>query len=301
MAAFGLVFARWRPGNAARRGKYGWLVRRAESLEGATAQSAAIRWQIICQSAWLEDGRTTVVAWPWENHSWERVFVKTARAKQIRTVGYKHSVIGRQMLNYSAQSCLGGLDDLPDSIICVGSSTRAQLSNWQIPSGRMSIGGALRFPPMPHIRYDASAPIFVALPFDRVVADEMLTAIARCSDIERTFLVRPHPMTPAEVVTGGNIHLADGPLSEHTAVSAVLYAATSVGLEALVAQLPTLRYRPRSGLTLNILPPGIDVPTTDLQSLPDTLMKLQKPLSVDRGAIFAAPDIDNWRSHLKPA
>ena len=65
-----LPWARWRPARQHLNGPYGWLVRRAVSNEGATAQSAAILWQVECQSRWLNQVKPAAVAWPWENHGW---------------------------------------------------------------------------------------------------------------------------------------------------------------------------------------------------------------------------------------
>jgi hypothetical protein len=299
LTAISLFFVRWRPGRTAKSGKFGWLVRRAAALEGGTAQSAAIRWQILCQNAWLAATAPAVVAWPWENHSWERCFVRTARISRIQTLGYQHSVIGRQMLNYSPQSCSGGQADLPDRILCVGQSTQCQLAAWGVSSEKMAIGGALRFPAAPDIRCDPAAPIFVALPFDRGLAAEMMSGVAKCSGTRRDFAVRDHPMTPFFIKGAENIRRADGPLGQQRAVSAVLYAATTVGLEALIAGLPTLRFRSRRGLAINILPPGLDVPAADLHSLPDALRELKCSAAVDRKSVFADPDIDVWRSHLE--
>jgi hypothetical protein len=301
LAAILLPFKCWRPDRRVRNGKYGWLVRRASTLEGGTAQAAALFWQTLCQYAWLAENRPSAVAWPWENHSWERAFVRRARTLDIYTLGYQHSVIGPQMLNYSLQSCSDGLACMPDVILCTGQSTLKQLVAWNIPDNRLAIGGALRFPQALGVRYDSQGPVFVALPFDHGTAAEMLSAIADCAQIGRQFVIRDHPMSPFDIRPGGHIRNATGPLGDQLAVSAVLYAATTVGLEALMAGLPTLRFRARSCLALNILPSGVDVPTADLHSLPQALLDLQPAPPVNRESVFAVPDTEIWRLHLKVA
>ena len=300
-AAIFLPFKRWRPDRNVLNGKNGWLVRRASALEGGTAQAAALCWQALCQNAWLAAIRPAAVAWPWENHSWERAFVRSARAVGIHTLGYQHSVIGPQMLNYSLRSCSDGIACVPDVILCTGQSTLKQLAAWNIPDNRLAIGGALRFPQTLGVRYDSRGPVFAALPFDHGTAADMLSAIADCAQIGRQFVIRDHPMSPFDIRPGGHIHKANGPLGDQAAVSAVLYAATTVGLEALMAGLPTLRFRARSGLALNILPPGVEVPAADLHSLPQALLNLHPPAPASRESVFAVPDIETWRSYLKAA
>ena len=127
----------------------------------------------------------------------------------------------------------------------------------------------------------------------------MLSAIAGCAETGRQFVVKDHPMSPFGIQPGGHIRKADGPLGEEAAVSAVLYAATSVGLEALMAGLPTLRFRGRSRLALNILPPGVEVPTADLHSLPQALLELHPPAHINRESVFAEADLETWRLHFK--
>mgnify|MGYP004102317975 CR=1 FL=1 len=68
-------------------------------------------------------------------------------------------------------------------------------------------------------------------------------------------------------------------------VSAVLYAGTTVGLEALVAGLPTLRFRSGSRLSIDIMPPGLNVPVTDSRSLKTDLSRSSCPAPVERGVL----------------
>jgi len=294
-----LPFARWRPARSHSTGPYKWLFRRAAALEGGTAQPAALRWQILCQKAWAQDVSPEIVAWPWENHSWERQFVTVSQELGIRTLGYQHSVIGGQMLNYSPRSCPAGLGSLPDNIFCTGQSTLDQLVGWGIPEARLAIGGALRFSSPAQVRYDPGSPVFVALPFDHRIAAEMVSAVMDCAEEGRIFLVRDHPMTPFEFGSNQYVRRADGPLTMQKSVSAVLYAATTVGLEALVAGLPTLRFRSGSRLSIDIMPAGLNVPATDSRSLKTDLSRASCPAPVERGRVFAEADLTTWRACLQ--
>ena len=301
MAAIMLPFKRWRPASHVRKGKNGWLVRRAVALEGGTAQAAALAWQTLCQNAWLAEARPSCVSWPWENHSWERAFVRRARALDIHTLGYQHSVIGPHMLNYSLRSCTDGMACVPDMILCTGESTLLQLAKWKFPADRLAVGGAFRFPQRLGVHYDSRAPVFVALPFDHKVAEEMMSAVAAGNQSGRQFVIRDHPMSPFEFRPGSGFCKATGSLGDEKAVSAVLYAATTVGLEALLAGLPVIRFRSRSCLSLNILPDDVDVPTVDLHSWQQALLDLQPSAPISRENFFTVPELQTWRSHLKVA
>lgn len=296
--ALALPFARWRPSGSRLSGPHGWLVRCAAAREGGTAQGAMIRWQIICQKNWLERVRPDVVAWPWENHAWERAFVRDARALGVKTVGYQHSVIGPQMLNYAPASNPDGLASIPDRILCAGRATRDQLARWGIPDDRLAVAGALRFTKAARPTYDKSAPVFMALPSNSDVAGEMVMAAIRAGRAGWRFVVKPHPMMPFSFTENDIVRSTDRPLSGQEKVSAVVYAGTTVGLEAMVAGIPTLRFQPRNTIALNILPRGVAVPTADSASLADVLERLAKPPQVDRHFFFAPVDLDLWRDHL---
>lgn len=299
LAALGLAFTRWRPRASQRRGPHGWLVRRAAAIEGGTAQAAAIRWQVLCQLAWLRAIRPSVVSWPWENHAWERALVREARRAGVRTVGYQHSVIGRQMLNYAPHSAAGGAACLPDRILCTGESTRRRLLQWGVEAERLEIGGALRFADPARPAHDPAAPVFVALPFDARIAAEMV-ASARAANSERAFLVKDHPMTPFGFAETAHVRRTTEPLGRHR-VSAVVYAATTVGLESVLAGLPTLRFRPRATVALDILPDGVEVPAIDGTTFDRALAAPPAPPPVAREAVFAPIDLALWRRHLEAA
>lgn len=294
-----LPFARWRPAAAHLEGPHGMLVRRAASLEAATAQGAAVAWQCHCQTRWLEAAKPQVVAWPWENHGWERAFVRAARQRGISTLGYQHSVVGRQMLNYAAGSNADGPASLPDRVLCSGGATRDQLASWGFPIEHLAIGGALRFAGVGQVVHDPAAPVFVALPFDQGTAAEMVDAARRVGRAtDRRFVVKDHPMTPFAFADGDGITRTTVPLGEQHAVSAVLYAATTVGLEAVLMGLPTARFRPTGRIALDILPANLAVPSASSETLTDVLGKLSAAKPMVAGAVFAPVDFALWETML---
>ncbi|MDA0239929.1 MAG: hypothetical protein O3A84_07875, partial [Proteobacteria bacterium] len=110
----GLLFAKWRPSEGLRNGPLGWLVQRAASVEGSTGQGAMLSWQIHCQKNWMGSCFPRVVAWPWENHSWERELVRVASKLKVSTIGYQHATIGRWEVNYKIASNPDGLLSIPE-------------------------------------------------------------------------------------------------------------------------------------------------------------------------------------------
>jgi hypothetical protein len=300
-AAFNLPFARWRPSRAVLDNEYRWLIRRASALEGGTAQAAAIAWQRHCHRRWLSRTRPKVVSWPWENHSWERDFVRSARRYGVRTAGYQHSVVGKQMLNYAAFSNPDGAESLPDEVLCVGRSTRDQLLRWGIEERRLKIAGALRFQKPSAVTFDRSAPIFVALPFDGQVARQMVSAARHAAATGLRFVIKDHPMTPYEFPDSQGVQRTAHPLSEQDSVSAVIYAATTVGLESALARIPTLRFRPWDRIALDILPENASIPVIEGDAFclkPDTLTP---PSAIDAESIFAPVDLEVWQTIFDPS
>ncbi len=291
-----LPFAQWRPSAKERNGEWGWLVRRAACLEGGTGQAAIIRWHNGCRAKWLRRRRPRIIAWPWENHSWERPLVRQARKLGIRTVGYQHSVVGRLMIHYAVAGNPDGEGSIPDHILTVGPAYQDQLAQWGIPKDRLAVGGALRFAEPGKMVPDPRAPVFLALPFDGLTAAEMVAAAKATG---RTFVVKDHPMTPFRFAETDKVRRTDKRLEEQEAVSAVVYAATTVGLEAMLMGLPVARFRPRRRLAIDVLPAGIEVAVVDGETLDEGLAALQAPKSLARERVFADPDYGLWSELLK--
>lgn len=298
--ALGLPFARWRPGRKARRGTRGWLVRRAAAIDGGSGQGAMIAWQLRCQRRWLADAEPTVVAWPWENHGWERALVRAARRTGTRTVGYQHATVAWREWNYSPRANADALESLPDQVFCAGPASRRRLVEWGVPAARLAVAGALRFAKPLAVQCDPAAPVFVALPFEFDVARQMVAALRPLAAGGARFVVRAHPMSPYAFDPSPGLVPADGPLSAQVSVSAVLYCLTSVGSEAALAGLPTLRFRPAHRVVADPMPPGISVPAASAADLGAALAALAPPAPIAFDDVFAPPDLDLWREALAP-
>ena len=298
LAALGLVGARWRPARRDLSGEYGWLVRRAAALEGGTGQPAMIRWQQMCQQAWLDAARPGVVAWPWENHAWERHFVRHARRIDARTIGYQHTTIGRREWNYAAASNHDGTASLPDRILASGPASRTLLRERGFDEARITVAGALRVGRLGNLPFDPAGPVFVALPYDPDIAGAMVAAVRPLGAAGRRFLVKDHPMTPFEFADGPGVERTTEPLDRQKGLAAVIYALTTVGLEAVIGGLPTVRFQAENKIPSDPVPESFAVPSATAQTLAGTLDALGLPPPIDPETVFAKPRPEIWRDAL---
>ncbi len=288
-----LPFVRWRPSPRERGGSDRWLVRRAAAFEGATGQAAEIAWQLHCQSRWLRAARPSAVIWPWENHGWERALTREARSLGIPTIGHQHSVIGQQFNIGAIDS-----DAIPDIVAANGPSGRDQLIRRAVPAERIVVAGTLRFKPAKGPAHDPSGPVFVAVPFDRAVAAQMIEALRPLSERGIEVRIRDHPLFPVEFKESPTLRRADGPLQAQASVRAVLYAATTVGLEALLAGLPVVRFVPRGRIALDVMPDAGLVPDAGPDDVDRVLERAGTPAELRWSDVFATPDFEFWRRHL---
>jgi hypothetical protein len=301
--ALTLPFRRWRARPQDTTGPWGRLVRRAAARESATGQGARIAWQIHCQRRWLEASRPRTVAWPWENHGWERDFVRAANAAGAATAGYQHAVVGPHLLNYGVRSNPDGLASVPARVLCNGPATRDQLESWGVPAERLQVAGALRFTAGEAAPFDPAGPVFMAVPSELDVAREMLEAARAAAGRGFRFLVKDHPLTPCPFEESDGVRRTATPLARQKGIRAVVYAITTVGIEAVLMGLPTLRFVPAFRFAMNPFPVGVaaEAPAAGPDTFVDALLTLPKPPAVARARIFAEPDMALWRNILSGA
>lgn len=295
-ALFRLWNARWRPRCD---GPHSWLVRRAAALEGGGGQAAMIRWQIHCQRRWLDAAKPSVVAWPWENHGWERDFAAACRQRGVRSLGCQHATIGRHELNHAAGSLDEPARTLPDRISAVGPVAARRLAEWGIPAGRLAMGGVWRLAPTRPLPFDPAGPVFLALPAQADIARQMLAAGIQLAAAGRRVLVREHPMSPVGFRPDANMETASGPLPQVGAVQAVVFAATTVGLEALLAGLPVVRFLPEGVLANDILPGHPPVPAADAEGLAKAVETARPVEGLAEDDFFTPAEVKLWRRWLE--
>jgi len=294
--ALRLVFTRWRPSASEIQGPWGWLVRRAAAHEGGGGAAAMNRWQMHCQDRWLAAARPTVVAWPWENHPWERAFCRTARRLGVATVGYQHAVVGPHQLNAAPATNSDGLDSLPDRILCSGPAYRDQLRRWGIPDDQLSVGGAFRIQRFDGERYDPKGPVYVPLSAIGPIADQMLDAVGKARRPGRRFLIKDHPLYPHPIIESEDIRRTDRTLPEQQGLSAVFFATGTPGLEAMLAGVPTIRLLPEDRIAPDVLPDGLSARSVTVDGFGAALDHPPPPPSVPWDSVYADVDMDVWRT-----
>lgn len=294
-----LPFVRWRPKPEHLKGRFGWLVRRASTLEGGTGQAAMIAWQQWCQRAWLDKCRPRVVAWPWENHGWDRDFARHAKALQVKTIGYQHTTVARRQWNFSNRSNIDGMASVPGTLCANGKAGISALGKLGYVEESLIDVGALRTNAFSHLAHDPEGPVFVAIPFDAIIGNQMLAALRPLTAKGWKFIIKVHPMTPLAFDESLGITRTDTPLADQPGVGGVIYAATTVGLEALLGGLPTLRFQPDGLVPTDPMPDDIDVPMASAETLGTMLRNMTSPQAIDPKSVFSAPDLKRWHALLK--
>jgi len=297
--ALRLLACRWRPSGGRRRGRFKWLIRRAAALENGGGGPAMNRWQAHCQERWLSAVCPPAVAWPWENHAWERALCRAARGSRVRTIGYQHTVIGPHQINYAAMANRDGLASLPDVVVANGPAYRDELLRWGIPADRLLVGGAFRFPIRPANLYNPQGPVFVPLSAIRDIARLQIEAAKKIGASGRQVLVKEHPMYPLPVQSAQGVVVTTKSMQEQKeGLSAVLYSTGTSGLEALFAGLPTYRLLPEDRVAINVLAEGLVSRTTTVADLPEALRDSPRPDPVPWDSVLAPVDLPLWRRLL---
>ena len=290
----GLLFTRWRPRLDKLSALEALLVARAASIEGRGGSAAMTRWQQHCQRAWLDETRPTVVAWPWENHPWERDFTLCARRAGTRTIGYQHTVVGRHAYNQGADSNTGGLDEIPDIIALDGPGYRDDLQSRGIPGDRMVEAGAHRISGARHLRYDPKGPVFAALSHHPGFAAQMIEALRPLAGPERAIIAKDHPLSPYHFDNAPHFTRTNVPFDRLPALSAFVYCTGTSGIESALAGIPTLRFIPKGGVALDILPRGVNIPPVTVETLGQTLATPPTPDIRSADDVFPVPDWPVW-------
>jgi hypothetical protein len=294
--ALSLVLCRWRPGPQQLSGPFGWLIRRAETIENSGGGPAMNRWQAHCQKRWLRDARPDRVVWPWENHGWERNLCRAARKHAVTTIGYQHTVIGPHQFNYAIHSNHDGLASIPDVVVADGPAYLGEMRAWGVPSSRLVIGGAFRFPRFGGNLYDAQGPVFVPLSAIPEAARAQLDVARAIAAKGRRVVVKAHPMYPLDFDKGENLVCSKQPLAEQRGLSAVLYTTGASGLEAVLMGIPGYRLMLEDRIAIDVLPSGFAT-----QAVTNADAILESPSSPPAAAwddILSDPDTTLWKSLL---
>ena len=300
--ALAMPFARWKPDVSGFEPATRWLVERAAAIEGRGGSAAMTRWQIACHENWLKKANPKTVAWPWENHPWERDFSRQARRNGSKTLGYQHTVVGRHMYNQGADANLDGTESIPDQILLNGPSYKEDLRGRGIPAERMTVAGAHRIGAKGLPKYDPAGPVFLALSNSPSFARQMIEACRPLASKDRPFIVKDHPLSPYPVTESENFDLTRKPIPELPPMRALIYCTGTTGLEGLLGGVPTYRFIPEGGIALDILPQGMSPISVSAGELAAALQNppgaANHAEAADQTAAFPPPDMNVWISLL---
>lgn len=292
------VLARWRLESAVSASPEHWLLRRAAALENSGGALAMTRWQSHCQARWIAAIKPGAIAWPWENHPWERNIARLAGKHGIKSIGYQHAVVGRHQFNFSPMSNPDDSQSLPDRIVCNGPAYHDQLVELGYDPACLSIGGAFRVRSETNAFSDPDGPVYVALSSITQVSRQMLDAVSAEELSDIPFVVKDHPLYPISVTETRNVKRTSTTIPESAGLRAVLYSTGTTGLEGLLAGVPTYRFLPSDRVAPDILPGGISVTELSAPEVVAALSRPQESSAVEWASIMSPVDIDLWRSTL---
>ena len=296
--AIRLITTKWRP-HISSEMAFPHLIERAVEIENSGAGPMMTRWQAKCQSRWIADREPTIIIWPWENFSWERMLCRTAKRMKIPTVGYQHTVVGTHQINFRADLNPDQEESLPDQIVCNGQGYQRELANWGHDPQKLLNGGAFRIGKPRPIKYDRDAPVYFALSPMVPIAHEQIKAAQAVADTGRHVLFRDHPMYPINIEETTNLRRAESGLMTQRALSSVVYSTGTSGLEALLVGLPTIRFQPYDRVAVVVLPEGVETPTATRFTINQAVDAAAPPQIVTWEEIFTPVDYSLWAGLLR--
>ena len=297
--ALSLVFCRWRPADRHLSGPNGWLIRRAAVMENSGGGPAMNRWQAYCQKHWLDAARPNCIAWPWENHGWERNLCRTALKQNVKTIGYQHTVVGPHQFNYAIHTNHDGLASIPDVVVADGPAYLSEMLAWGIPATRLVIGGAFRFPRFADDLFDPQGPVFVPLSAIFEAAQAQLNVARILVAKGRIVFIKPHPMYPIAFDESEKLVCVERSLAEHRGISAVLYTTGASGLEAGLMGIPSYRLTLDDRISIDVLPSGFTTESVTGTNAAEAILEGRASSSLAAwDEIFSDPDIGLWKSLL---
>jgi len=299
-AIFALPFARWKPKLREKEvQEFYWILRRAAALENGGGGPAMKRWQIYCQSRWLEKCRPRAVAWPWENFAWERQLAEKAHSLQTGTIGYQHTVIGPHQFNYSVK-CNPDQRTVPDMVAANGPAYRNELIEWGLAPEKVVDAGSIRIAPLetrPVLR--SNAPIFIALSANTKIAAQQVAVAERISEKNRRVIVKQHPMYPVAFRETNWLSRTETRIADQEALACVIYSTGASGLDALLAGIPAIRLRFENFISIDALPSRLEGLVSDRHEITTLIEETLPPVNVNWSDLFSRVDFAFWARQLK--
>ena len=226
--------------------------------------------------------------------------MRTARALDIATVGYQHTVIGPHQINYSARSNPDGRASIPDTVVADGPAYRRELIDWGIPEEVVVDGGAFRITePVQCPSFDPSAPVFVALSANLRIASRQIAVARKIAFAGFNVAIKEHPMYPIAIAETQNLKRTETPLAAYPALSCVIYCTGASALDAMLAGIPSVRLRFADQISIDILPGDVQGAVADANEILSFVRAPVMPPAVVWRDLFSPVDYAIWAELLK--
>lgn len=239
-----------------------WLCLREAWLEAGRASLCGYRLYYECLRGMLSKGSWRTLISFYENQPWEKLQVLAARAYSVKTVGIQVSLFSRFYLAHALGRGERERLPLPDLLGSSGEAARKIWVESGFPPASLKLCGALRYPDLAQrlLNRKRSLPkmeersrVLVVLPIDPDLIRHLLGALAHAfpdggAEEKIRFVIRPHPVYPiprswipfpADLARSTPTNLKETLAS----CGVVLFAGSTVGLEALAEGKLVLRYR----------------------------------------------------------
>lgn len=287
------------------------LLTREWLLELSSNRFSLNVWQSLTWKRFSRDCSKYVVH-TFENHPWEKSLNRALSRANVTRIGYQHSTVPSLLMNHIP---IESAENHPNRILSCSPEGRRMLISAGWPASIVTVGGALRYETLPEISKIETAPkhrstpvLFVALPGVHELCRQILRALseARLGKIE--ILLKFHPsiqeMPEWKQIPGAK--LTSLPIAQAApSIDGVLFASSTVGLEALLMGLRVFRFIPEGFITLNPIPEEISsrveiVDQSSIGKLPDLLIRPKQgfPLLSSTDILFSPIDPLAWKEAL---
>ena len=219
----------------------------------------------------IKQERTTII-YPFENQPWDKMLCMVAEEsdKDIKLIGYQHSMVSLLLLNYFLGAGESSIMPLPDCIVTSGEYTLNLLKNAGYGETELVNGGTLRYEYLYKTekrlikKDETSEVVLVAMAYSRNLTEELLISLFNAfidlTKEEIRFVVKFHPEVPLESLKiklpfwPAHFQKTYKPISEVLKeVDLVIYSSSTVGLETLFYGVPVVRYRSKHIIDLDPL------------------------------------------------
>jgi len=255
---------------------YGALLRREMLREWSDGEFVGYQlwYWAMRRLATRHGARISVVIYPFENHPWEKLLCLAFQheAPNVQLVGYQHSWVSPDLLNYRLGRDEATVMPLPHRIVANGVRAVEMLTAGGVPTEKLCNGGAFRYEYLyeqsdtvvarrPRSRVEGEPwRLVAALPLSPLHGSSLLRALVDIfptpflSETQRDpvdVIVKCHPLLPLHKLQKRSVQLpewfrvTEQPLRELCKTADVfVYAPPSTsGWEAAVMGLPVVRYR----------------------------------------------------------